>query len=150
PSHGYVSAIELTRALAAAARRNGAQFVDRGRVHRISASGRELLLETERGPLRANAAVVSAGSWASQIEIAGTSARLPVKPIRGQLLQLAWSGPRIKRIVWGERCYIVPWQDGTVLVGATVEDAGFDERTTVAGVSDLLEAACELLPHAWT
>jgi glycine/D-amino acid oxidase-like deaminating enzyme len=53
-------------------------------------------------------------------------------------------------VVWGERCYVVPWPDGTVLVGATVEDAGFDERTTVAGINDLLEAACELLPHAWT
>ena len=37
-----------------------------------------------------------------------------------------------------------------MLVGATVEDAGFDERTTVAGVRDLLDAACEILPHAWT
>jgi glycine oxidase len=150
PSHGYVSAIELTSALVAAARRHGAQVVEGGRVRRISASGPELLLETERGSLRANAAVVAAGSWASQIEIAGTSARLPVRPIRGQLLQLAWSGSPLKRVVWGERCYIVPWQDGTVLVGATVEDAGFDERTTVAGISDLLGAACELLPHAWS
>ena len=41
----------------------------------------------------------------------------------------------------------MPWRDGTVLVGATVEDVGFDERTTVAGVRDLLEAACELLPR---
>ena len=37
-----------------------------------------------------------------------------------------------------------------MLVGATVEEAGFDERATVAGVRDLLEAACELVPHAWT
>ncbi len=45
---------------------------------------------------------------------------------------------------------MVPWDDGTLLVGATVEDAGFDERATVAGVRDLLEAACDLVPHAWT
>jgi glycine/D-amino acid oxidase-like deaminating enzyme len=37
-----------------------------------------------------------------------------------------------------------------VLAGATVEEAGFDERTTVAGVRDLIEAAVELVPHAWT
>jgi glycine oxidase len=43
----------------------------------------------------------------------------------------------------------VPWNDGTVLVGATVEDVGFDERTTAAGVRDLLDAVCELLPLAW-
>jgi glycine oxidase len=39
--------------------------------------------------------------------------------------------------------------NGTVLVGATVEDVGFDERTTAAGVRDLLDAVCELLPAAW-
>jgi glycine oxidase len=44
----------------------------------------------------------------------------------------------------------VPWDDGTLLVGATMEDAGFEERTTAAGVRDLLDAACELAPHAWT
>ena len=36
------------------------------------------------------------------------------------------------------------------LVGATLEQAGFDERTTVAGVRDLLDAACEIAPHTWT
>jgi glycine oxidase len=45
---------------------------------------------------------------------------------------------------------MVPWDDGTVLVGATVEEAGFDERTTAAGVRDLLDAACDVVPHAWT
>jgi glycine oxidase len=150
PIHGYVAATELTRALAAAARRHGARFVDHGRVRRVAASGSELCIEAERGLLRGGTAVIAAGSWASQIDVDGASSRVPVKPIRGQLVQLAWSGSPLRRVVWGERCYIVPWQDGTVLVGATVEDAGFDERTTVAGISDLLEAACELLPHAWT
>jgi glycine oxidase len=45
---------------------------------------------------------------------------------------------------------VVPWDDGTLLVGATVEDAGFDERTTVAGVRELLEAACAIIPGAST
>ncbi|MEQ1729824.1 MAG: FAD-dependent oxidoreductase, partial [Vicinamibacterales bacterium] len=44
---------------------------------------------------------------------------------------------------------LVPWRDGTLLVGATVEDAGFEEQTTVAGVRQLLEAVCDLLPNAW-
>jgi glycine oxidase len=148
PSHGFVGAIELTRALATAARRHGAQLIEQGRVRRVSAAGEDLLIQTDRGSLSGNALVLAAGSWSSQIEIAGVDARVPVRPIRGQLLQLAWTGPPLRRVIWGERCYVVPWQDGTVLVGATVEDAGFDERTTVAGVRDLLDAACELLPHA--
>ena len=67
----------------------------------------------------------------------------------GQLLSLAWTGTPLRRVTWSSRCYLVPWDDGTLLVGATVEEAGFDERTTVAGVRDLLDAACELVPHAW-
>ena len=75
---------------------------------------------------------------------------VPVRPVRGQLLHLGWSGTPIARITWGEGCYLVPWRDGTLLVGATVEDAGFDERTTVAGVRQLLDAVCSLLPNAST
>jgi glycine oxidase len=70
--------------------------------------------------------------------------------VRGQLLHVGWNGPPIRRVTWGERCYLVPWDDGTLLIGATVEEAGFDERATVVGVRDLLEAACDLVPHTWT
>ena len=151
PSHGYVVASELTRALAAAARRHGAQLIEHGRVRRISgAAGGDLIVETERGSLTGNGAVLAAGSWSGQIEITGVSARVPIRPVRGQLLHLAWNGPIVRRVTWGERCYLVPWEDGTMLVGATVEEAGFDERTTAAGVRDLIEAACELVPHART
>jgi glycine oxidase len=148
PVHGFVAAGQLTRALAAGARRHGAQLIEQARVRRISTSGGDLVVETDRGPLPGNGVVLAAGSWAGQIAIEGTSERVPVRPVRGQLLQLAWSGPSLRRVLWGERCYIVPWEDGTVLVGATVEDAGFDERTTLAGVHDLIEAACDLVPQA--
>ncbi len=93
---------------------------------------------------------MAAGSWSGQIEIEGVTARVPVRPVRGQLLQLAWNGPLLGRVIWSERCYLVPWEDGTLLVGATVEEAGFDERTTTVGVRDLIEAACELVPHTWS
>ena len=72
-----------------------------------------------------------------------------MRPIRGQLLRLAWQGQPLSHVIWGKDCYVVPWRDGTILVGATVEDVGFDERTTAAGVRDMLDAVCELLPEAW-
>jgi glycine oxidase len=150
PTHGFIAAAELTRALAAAARRCGATLIEHGRVSRISRSSGDLIVETDRGRLTGDAVVIAAGSWAGQIEIEGARTRVPVRPVRGQLLQLEWSGPLMDRVVWSERCYLVPWQDRTVLVGATEEDAGFDERTTLAGVRDLIDAACELVPHAWT
>jgi glycine oxidase len=51
-------------------------------------------------------------------------------------------------VVWGPGCYLVPWQDGTVLLGATSEEAGFDESSTVAGVEGLLHAARALAPNS--
>ena len=150
PLHGFVAAGELVRSLAAAARLHGAQVVEGSHVRRIVFASGDVIVETGRGPLAGSAVVLAAGSWSGQLEIVGLPARAPVRPIRGQLLRLAWKGPLIGRVVWSDRCYLVPWDDGTLLVGATVEDAGFDERPTAAGVRDLLEAACEIAPAVWT
>jgi glycine oxidase len=150
PAHGFVGAADLTKALAAAARRHGAQLIEHGRVVRISQENGELVVKTERGSLTGNGVVLAAGSWSGQIEIEGAKVRVPVRPVRGQLVQLAWKeATRLRRVTWSERCYLVPWEDGTLLVGATVEEAGFDERTTTSGVRDLIQAACELVPQAW-
>ena len=148
-AHGFVIASELTRALSVAARRHGAQLIEQSRVRRISRSGDELVVETDRGHLSGSAVVLAAGSWSGTIEIDGISTPAPVRPVRGQLLQLAWNGPPLKRVTWSRKCYLVPWDDGSLLVGATVEEVGFDERATVAGVRDLLEAACDVVPQAW-
>lgn len=148
PGQGFVGVAEFTRTLAAAARRHGAKIIEHGRVRRIAGGPGELSLVTDRGSLSADAVVIAAGSWSGAIDIEGATARVPVTPIRGQLVQLHWTAPPLSHVVWSERCYVVPWHDGTVLVGATVEDAGFDERTTAAGVRALLEAATALLPSA--
>jgi len=148
--HGFVAAADLTRALVAAARRHGAQLVESSRVRRVLRRDGDLVVETDRGSLSGDALVVAAGSWSGEIAVDGISARLPVRPVRGQLLALAWNGTPLRRVTWSSRCYLVPWDDGTLLVGATVEEAGFDERATVAGVRDLLEAASDLVPHAWS
>jgi glycine/D-amino acid oxidase-like deaminating enzyme len=52
------------------------------------------------------------------------------------------------RVVWGHDCYTVPWHDGTLLVGATVEDVGFDEASTVEGVRLLTSGVAKLIPDA--
>jgi glycine oxidase len=147
-AHGFVSASELTRAASAAASRLGATFVEHRRVTRISRTNGHIDVETDRGLLQGDAVVLAAGSWSGSIDLDAFVQRVPVDPIRGQLLQLAWNGSRLRRVVWSPFCYLVPWDDGTVLVGATVEHAGFEERTTVAGVRALLEGACAISPPA--
>jgi glycine oxidase len=149
PSHGFVGATGLTQALIAAAQRYGAELLECTQAAAIRRRDGRLLVETDRGSLMSDAVVLAAGSWSGQIDVDGLP-DVPVRPVRGQLMRLAWSGAPLRRVVWAERCYMVPWDDGTLLVGATVEEAGFDERTTVAAVRDLLDAACEVIPKAWT
>jgi len=146
-AHGYVNALQLARALFAAARCLGATFLDVGRVARISRRDGDLHVQTARSARTARTVVVAAGSWSGRIEIEGATA-LPVRPVRGQMLHLAWKDNHpLRRVTWGEHCYLVPWDDGTLLVGATMEEVGFDENTTTAGVQDLLNAACTLVPR---
>jgi glycine oxidase len=148
--HGFVAALELTRAVAMAARRHGARFVQPGRVRRIARVADAMTVETDRGSMQGDAVVLAAGSWSGSVEIDTVATPVPVRPVRGQLLHLAWTETPLRRTLWGPGCYLVPWADGTVLVGATTEEVGFDERATVAGVRGLLDAACEITPNAET
>jgi glycine oxidase len=147
-AHAYVAATQLTEALTWAALRHGAEFETGRRVSSVrgDAEGVEVVAE-DGSTWNADAAVIATGSWTVPVD--GVVPAPPLRPVRGQLLRLSWRGEPMRHVIWGPDCYVVPWNDGTVLVGATVEDVGFDERTTAAGVRDLLDAACELLPAAW-
>jgi len=148
PTHGYVAVSALTEALAWAALKHGAEIETGRDIQSIARGADHIHVTADDGTTWiAPTVVMAAGSWSSQIATADPAAA-GVKPIRGQLLRLAWKGAPLSRVLWGHDCYIVPWQDGTVLVGATVEDAGFDSRTTAAGVQSLLASACALLPSA--
>ncbi len=144
PMQGYVDATGMTRALAAAAERRGVHFTA-DRVLGIDAGATGVTVTTPEGTIAGDALVLAAGSWSSAV--AGVSSwPPPVKPIRGQLLHLRAPARVAPLILWSNSCYVVPWQNGTTLVGATVEDAGFDERPTADGVRHLLNAAQELVP----
>ncbi|HVB38011.1 MAG TPA: glycine oxidase ThiO [Vicinamibacterales bacterium] len=147
-THGFVNAPELTFALWQSASARGVRTRRECRVSRLSSDGPHLRIDTDEGAMTAAHVVLAAGSWSGQIA-AGRGATVPVRPVRGQLLHLDWPGTPLHRVVWGPSCYLVPWTDGSLLVGATVEEAGFDERATTTGVHDLLQAACELVPHGW-
>jgi glycine oxidase len=145
PDNGYVGVATLMAALEEASGRHGARL-DIVPVDRIeSAGGVRVHTGTER--IDSDALVVSAGSWSGGIPMA-PAPPAPVRPVRGQILQLRFDSPPLTRIAWGSAAYLVPWADGNLLVGATVEDVGFDERVTAAGVSQLLDAATGLLPSA--
>lgn len=149
PSHGYVAAGELTHALVTAGERHGVRFVDTSRSLQIRQQGAGVVLTNASGSISAAHVVIAAGSWAGQIQVAGASGPAPVQPVRGQLLHLKATGTNLRRVTWSRRCYLVPWDDGSLLVGATVEHVGFDERTTVEGMRDLLDGLAEAVVPGW-
>lgn len=97
--------------------------------------------------LAAETVVLAAGAW-SQITSLPKSARPPVHPIKGQMVvvQMPAGPPLVNRMVTGP-IYLIPRSDGRLLIGATVEDKGFDTQVTAGAVFDMLDRARQILPH---
>lgn len=146
PTHGFVGVTSLTLAAATAAEKFGTHFsVATGAIRIAPGLNGRVAVNTADAVLDADRVVLAAGSWSSQISVEGADLP-PVKPIRGQLLQLQSTAGAISRVIWGPDGYLVPWPDGSVLVGSTVEDVGFDEAHTPEAVQRLRTAAASLVP----
>jgi len=119
----------------------------------VSPEPRAVGVELDGGTtLRAGAVVVTAGCHSNQLGGLPPGTLPPVRPVKGLTLRLAaLSGvPRLGRtlrgLVHGETCYLVPREDGSVVVGATVEEKGFDRTVQVRAVYDLLRDARSIVP----
>ena len=141
--HGFAEMPALVDAIGVAARMRGAAFHAPVDITKIEhAHGGAVRLHTSTAPATFDHVVICSGSWANRLRMGGPD----VRPVKGQLVRLKFEAPPATRVLWSASCYMVPWQDGTLLVGATMEDVGFDERVTSEAVSSLLEAAAHLLP----
>jgi glycine oxidase len=98
--------------------------------------------------LRAETVVLAGGAWSGQAQWLPEHARPAVRPVKGQVLELRRrdEGPPARHILASERVYLVPRPDGRLIVGATVEEMGFDTTVTAGGVHELLREAYRLLP----
>ena len=110
-----------------------------------STGGRVSAVRTESGPIACGRVVVAAGAWSSAL-LEGLGIRVETPPIKGQIVLLKGDRPALRRIVEHGKMYLVPRDDGRVLIGATEEDAGFDTRTTPEALRDLLAEARSLCP----
>ena len=146
PTHGHVAAAPLTEALAEAAQARGVRL-SMAAVHGIDGGGNVARVTMAEETIESDLVIIASGSW----RVPSRPTEPPaVKPIRGQLVQLQADRVPASRVIWATACYLVPWSDGTVLVGATVEDVGFDEHPTAEGVRGLLNAAIDLIPSLGT
>ena len=146
PNHGFVGVTALTLAAADAAQKYGATFASgTGAIRIFAIADGRVGVESSAAKWEADRVVLAAGSWSSMITVQDAD-RVPVKPIRGQLIQLRTDPGALHRVIWGPDGYLVPWPDGSVLVGSTVEDVGFDENYTDEAVAKLRAAAASLVP----
>lgn len=151
PGEGSVDPRALTAALLGAlAEHDGADLrTECGVEAALTERERIAGVRTEPGEvLRAAATVLATGAWSGAAEWLPPQARPAVRPVKGQILELR---PRdgaapCDRIVASERVYLVPRGDGRLIVGATVEEQGFETAVTAGGVHELLREAYRLLP----
>jgi glycine oxidase len=134
----------LTDAAIKTAKNRGVDFSSRDPVTRMDVSeGRAIGVATNKTSFVAPKIVNCAGAWSGQI----APHAFPTRPVKGQMLCLIM--PRrdlIRHVIRSPEVYLIPRSDGRLLVGATVEEAGFDKRTDRATIQRLHRAALALVP----
>ena len=150
PQDHQVDNRRLAAALRIAAERAGAVLREHTAVKEISvADGRaDGIVLADGTKIAADAVVLAAGAWSRGIAGLAPELRPPVRPIKGQMLSLRMdaAAPLLTHVLWAPGAYLVPRRDGRLLVGATVEEKGFDTTLTAGGLLTLLEAAWRALP----
>ncbi len=143
---GWVDNRRLGRALASACEAGGVSITTTAALRVECDTRRVLGVATDFGFVAAARVINACGAWAAQLDGPPAPCRPPVTPVKGQMLALGVPRDFVRRATWAADCYLVPRDDGRLLVGATVESAGFDERPTAQGMHDLLHAALTAAP----
>ena len=154
PDDAQVDNRALGGALATAFLRAGGVLHETAPVRALHiANGRVRGVTTDTGPHAADIVIVAAGAWSSLIETGVPGALPPVRAAKGQMI--AMRGPNVaampRHLLWGPDIYIVPRRD-TVLLGATVEDCGFDTSVSRETCERFVAQAVRLAPGlaAWS
>lgn len=112
------------------------------------AGGRVVALRVGDARLAAEVVVLAAGAWSPDIAGLPPLVRPPVRPVKGQMLALRMdpAAPLLRHVVWAPKVYLVPRDNGRLIIGGTVEERGFDASLTAGGVFALLEGAWRAVP----
>jgi len=150
PEDHQVDNRKLVTALRVAAEAAGASIREQTPVKEISIAGPRAdgIVLADGTKVAADVVVLAAGAWSRGIAGLAPELRPPVRPIKGQMLSLRMdpAAPLINHVLWAPGVYLVPRRDGRLIVGATVEEKGFDTTLTAGGLLTLLEAAWRTVP----
>lgn len=150
PDEAHVRPCTVVSALAEAARAGGAEIQENveavdfilgeDRLRGVNVGGKTIL---------ADSVVACAGAWSGHLlDLIGH--RLPMEPVRGQIVRTRFDRPPLTHLVWGPLGYLVPRLNGELLIGTTVEQVGFASIPTLGGVAGLCEAAKAMMPTLMT
>jgi glycine oxidase len=145
-AEGYVDNRRLGRALVAACEARGVAVEQSFTIELECDPRRVLGLRTDRGFNGARAVVNACGAWAARLAGVPRSCVPPIEPVKGQMIALNVPAGFVRYATWVPGAYLVPRNDGRLLIGATVEASGFDERVTAQGIHELLHAALSAAP----
>ena len=150
PDDHQVDNRKLAAALRAAAEAAGATMREHHEVTAIAVSDQHArgVVLADGATIDADMVVLAAGAWSRSIAGVAPELRPPVRPIKGQMLALRMdpAAPLVTHVIWAPGVYLVPRRDGRLIIGATVEERGFDTTLTAGGVLTLLEAAWRVVP----
>jgi glycine oxidase len=105
--------------------------------------GRLVAVRTDNERIEVKTLVNALGAWGSQLD--GDTPCPPLRPVKGHMVSLV-GGPQIRHVVYGNHGYIVPRGDFRLIVGSTMEEAGFDARVTVESIAHVLAIATRIAP----
>lgn len=150
PGDHSVEPRALAAALSEAVERAGATVIPRTQVQAVTVDGDRVTGVRLAGgeTIAADAVVIAAGVWSSQLEGLPEAARVPVRPVKGQILRLRDpQGPGlVSRTIRTPDAYLVPRPDGRYVLGASVEERGWDLAPTAGGVYELVRDISEVVP----
>jgi len=141
PEDGQVNNRKLAKALLTTAQSLSIKILEGVTVYQIVRDAQRVThLDTSVGNLQGDRYILATGAWTRSL------LPLPVKPIKGQMLSVFDRDRQLQRVIYAPSCYIVPRQDGKIVIGATVEDNGFSQGNTAAGLAQLLNRAIAVYP----
>jgi glycine oxidase len=142
---GCVDPRALIAASLKAAKHRGIDIVSGSAVTGVEIEGgRAVALKTAKTRYAAAAVVNCCGAWAGQVG----PLRFPARPVKGQMLcVVAAQHGLLNHVVRAPEVYVVPRTDGRIVIGSTLEDAGFDKRVDPDTIQRLHQAAARLIPE---
>lgn len=148
PSDHQVDNRRMLEALKAAFQQAGGVLHEQTPVQAVVPDAAVPAVVTEAGDrIEGSTVILAAGVWSRRIDGLAADVKPPVRPLKGQMLELKSEPPfGLRHVVRGPDAYLAPKSDGRVLVGATSEEMGFDTTVTAGGLYKVLEGAWEVVP----